>query len=403
MLFRYAPLLSLLVAVLATATAATPTTTVSSNPTTWSIKPVVFTITFSEQVKGLTSGKLVVTNGIVTSLVPVTAGEFSSSWQAQVTPNGEGTVTLQVPGAVAQTIANENNLASNTGTITYDTVPVPTITRPVSSLSSITFQVRFDQAWSVGDATAIVVRGAAITSQTTVTSTPFPYYQLIVAPYASGSVTLTLGAGAFRDTTGNGSPAASDAATVGGSSTGSEARVRSLRFVSPVDRSYDTGASVDLEIIFSRPVTIAGPSSGQPRLTLNATGTSGVTAAAGYQSVSGSTMRLRYTVVSGQTTPALDAVSANALQVGDQGAIVGDDGYLAILSLPSPGSSASLRGSGAVGVNFIPPKPGVGAAAGDDTTDSCGVGSGVGVMLAGGFLMLGWRRRNRLIAYHLRD
>ena len=396
MLFRIAPILSLLFAVLATAAAATPTTTVSSNPSIWSIKPVVFTITFSEQVKGLTSGELVVTNGIVTSLVPVTAAEYSSSWQAQVTPNGEGTVTLQVPGAVAQTISNENNLASNTGTITYDTPPVPSISTPVATLSSITFRVTFDQAWSIGDATAIVVRGAAITSRATVTSTPFPYFELIVVPYASGTVTLNLGKGAFRDTASNGSPAVSSAVPVGGSSTGSEARVQSLRFVSEIDRSYDTGTSVDLEVIFSRPVTIAGPTSGQPRLTLNATATSIVTAAAGLVSVSSSTMRMRYTVVSGQATPALDAVSTDALQVGDQGAIVGDDGYLAILSLPSPGSPASLRGSGAVGVNYIPPKPGIGAAAGEDTTDSCGVGSGVGALLAGGLLLLGLRRRNQL-------
>ena len=143
-------------------------------------------------------------------------------------------------------------------------------------------------------------------------------------------------------------------------------------------------------------MTIAGPTGGEPpRLTLNSTATSSVAAAAVYQSVSGSTMRMRYTVVSGQSTPALDAISSDALQVGNQGAIVGDDGYLAILSLPNPGSSTSLRGSGAVGINYIPPKPGIGAAAGDDTTDSCGVGSGVGIMLAGGLLLLGWRRRNR--------
>jgi hypothetical protein len=396
MLPRIAALFTLLMLLSVAMTAATPSTTVSSNPSIWSVRPVVFTITFSEQVRGLTSGELVVTNGVVTSLVPVTAGEFSSSWQAQVTPNGEGTVSLLVPGAVAQTVANENNLASNTGTLIYDTPPIPTITRPVSTLSSITFQVRFDQAWSIGDATAIVVRGAVITSQATISSAPFPYFEVIVAPYASGNVTLTLGAGAFRDINNNGSPAASDSARVGGSSTGSEARVQSLRFLSTVDRSYDTGASVDLEVIFSRPVTIAGPVSGQPRLALNSTATSSVAAAAGYQSVASTSMRMRYTVVSGQTTPALDAFSTESLQVGDQGGIVGDDGYLAILTLPFPGSLASLRGSGAVGVNFIPPKPGVAAAASGDTTDSCGVGSGVGALLAGGLLLLGLRRRNRV-------
>lgn len=387
-------ILLLLTALFASLTAATPTTTVSTAADSATVSPLTFTITFNQQVQGLLATSLVVTNGTVSNLQAVTAGTLSAQWVATVVPAGQGAVTLQVPAGAAQNSLLEGNQLSNIATITYDTAPIATITVPAASTSSITFRITFDQAWSVVNASLLTVRGASITSQSTVAGSPFPTYDVVVAPYAFGAVTIDAGAGMFADVGNTPSPAASGSATVGPASTGSEAQVTSLRFVSATDRSYVTGEAIDLDVVFSRPVTVLGPVAGNPVLALNAVG-SATAASATYQSTTSNSLRLRYTVLSGNYTPTLDATSTTALTVGNQGGIIGDDGFLAKLTLPAPGATGSLRASGAIGVNFVSPKPSVHDAAGPDDTKSCGAGSGVALMGGlGALLMFGLRRRH---------
>jgi hypothetical protein len=362
-----------------------PTVTITPISGSSATSPITFTITFDQPISGLTVGKLTVGNGTITNLAQVTSGTYSAQWLATVTPTAQGAVTLLVPTSVVQNAASEPNQQSNTATVTYDTAPVATISITTASLSGVTFSIHFDQVWSISDVSKITVAGASITSQATVTATPFNTYDLQVVPYGNGTVSLHVGAGAFVDSGTLTNAAVTGTVTVGTASTGTEARVTSLTFLSAVDRSYSTGDAIDLDVVFSRPVTVQGLPVGAPALALNATGSASTASSAAYLSTTGSHVTLRYTVLAGHYTSALDAVSTSALTLGNAGGIVGDDNFLAILTLPSPGSSTSLRGSGAVGVNYTPPKPPVDSVAGSDTTSSCGLGSGVGLML-GSFL-----------------
>lgn len=383
---------TLLAFAMTTAFAATPTVSVTTAAATTPTSPITFLITFNQPVEGLLATELTVTNGSVANLQAATAGATSAQWLVTVQPVGEGAVTLFVPAGVAQNTALEGNQLSNTASIVYDTPPVPTISVPAASPSSITFRLTFDQTWSIADATALIVRNALITSQSQVAGSPFPTYDVVVAPFGYGTVTLAAGAGAFRDSTANSSPAVSSSATVGPAASGSEAQVLSLRFLSATDRSYVTGESVDIEALFSRPITVAGPATGIPALSLNATGSAASPAIATFQSVAGgNALRLRYTVVTGNYTPALEVTDALALNVGNQGGVVGDDGFLARLTLPS---ANVLGASGVVGVNFVPPKPSVAEAAGPDETRQCGVGSGLAALLGVIGLGLLGRRKN---------
>jgi hypothetical protein len=150
-----------------------------------------------------------------------------------------------------------------------------------------------------------------------------------------------------------------------------------------------------VEVAFSRPVTVSGAASAAPALALSSTGGSSTAAVARWQSTSGQVLRMRYRVLDGHTSPGLDYLSASALTVGDGGGIVGDDGFLALLPLAAPGSAVSLRGSGAVGVNFTVPKPTPDDVRRSNEPSNCGAGTGIALIGAWlvGLLLAGWRRR----------
>lgn len=381
--------------------AADPTTVISTSEPTTATSPVTFVITFSAPVQGLIPAELVLggVGGTVTGLNPVSpSGGFASQWLAGIQPAGEGLLTLQVPARAAQTASAEDNLLSNSLSVRYDTPPALTITAPVITATQITFRITFDEAWSVANAGLVTVSGAAINSQGVITGPPSSY-DVVVTPWGDGKVRLTVGAGAFTDLDGtaDGNVAGGRDQDFGSLPDGTEAAVSRVRFISPTDTSYDTGEAVDLEVVFSRPVTVEGPSGSEPVLLLNSQGSNASAPRASFVSASGSALRFRYTVANGNYTPALDYTSTAALVIGSQGAIVGDDDFLAKIDLAAPGSGNSLRGSGAVGVNFTPPKPPVSDVSGPDTTDECGAGSGIGLLLAAGagLLLASTRRRHR--------
>lgn len=372
-----------------------PTVTVSSPTSPIATSPITFVITFDQPVTGLVAGELTVVNGTLLSLQQVTSGTYSAQWVASVSPTSEGNVSLAVVISAASNAAAESSQASNTCVVVYDTPPVATVTVPVASLSGVTFSIHFNQAWSISDISKLAVTGASISTQGLVSATPYNTYDVQVVPYGNGTVSIQVGAGTFIDSGTLTNAATSGSVTVGAASTGTEAHVTSLQFTSPANRSYATGDAVNLDVIFSRPVTVMGLPIGAPALALNATGSAGITSSAAYVSTSGTHLSLRFTVLAGHYSSALDALSSNALTLGNGGGIVGDDSYLALLTLPAPGSSTSLRGSGVIGINYQPPKDPVDAVAGKSTTNACGLGSGVGVMLTGLLAGLALARRRR--------
>jgi hypothetical protein len=101
------------------------------------------------------------------------------------------------------------------------------------------------------------------------------------------------------------------------------------------DGTYSAGATIDITVTFNGVVDVTG----SPTLLLE-TGLTDRTAT--YVSGSGSnTLTFRYTVVAGDTSSDLDYVATNSLALNG-GTITGAIGD-AILTLPSPGSTGSLR------------------------------------------------------------
>jgi hypothetical protein len=104
-----------------------PTVTVTPTGTSTNSSPITFTMTFSKSVTGLTVAGITVTNG--------TKGTLSGSgttYTIPVTPTAQGAVTCQVIAGAAHDAAGNNNTASNTATVTYDTI-VPTVSNVTST------------------------------------------------------------------------------------------------------------------------------------------------------------------------------------------------------------------------------------------------------------------------------
>jgi hypothetical protein len=80
------------------------------------------TATFSEAITGFVVGDITVGNGSASNFVAVS----STVYTFDVTPSGQGAVTVNVAAAVAQDTAANGNTAATQYAITYS--PVPTIT-----------------------------------------------------------------------------------------------------------------------------------------------------------------------------------------------------------------------------------------------------------------------------------
>lgn len=82
--------------------------------------PIPVTITFNEPVTGFTGSDILINNGTIL------AGSFSgsdSTYTVNITPSGQGVVTIDVPAGVAQDAAGNSNNAAAQITINYDNVP----------------------------------------------------------------------------------------------------------------------------------------------------------------------------------------------------------------------------------------------------------------------------------------
>lgn len=93
----------------------TITSTVSS-PTNNSLIPM--TATFSEDVTGFVVGDIIVNNGAASNLAG--SGTF---YTFEVTPSGQGTVTVNIPSGAAQDAAGNGNTAATQFSIIYDSNP----------------------------------------------------------------------------------------------------------------------------------------------------------------------------------------------------------------------------------------------------------------------------------------
>ncbi|HVI45061.1 MAG TPA: Ig-like domain-containing protein [Chitinophaga sp.] len=130
---------------------ARPTVTVSSTAVSPVNNTVSAKIVFSEAVTGFTQGDITVSNCTLANLQ--TADNIT--YTIDVTPLVDGTMTVQVPAAVAVNIAGNDNQASNTLSITADLTPPVTVSVDVppngqhNSNESLNFTVHFSEAVTV--------------------------------------------------------------------------------------------------------------------------------------------------------------------------------------------------------------------------------------------------------------
>jgi hypothetical protein len=191
-----------------------PTVSVSSStasPTNTS--PIHVTITFSEPVTGFTpttaSGDIVIGGVGGTGSNPAGSG---ASYSFDLTPSGQGAVTVQVPANSAQDAAtNFNDLPSNTFSITYDsTSPTVTINQaagqldPAHGTAAIKFTVVFSEAVTGFAGTDVALSGTAVPTTATVTPVSATTYTVAVSGMSkSGTVIASIAAGAAQDSAGN--------------------------------------------------------------------------------------------------------------------------------------------------------------------------------------------------------
>jgi hypothetical protein len=176
-------------------------TTTASNSTNTS--PIPVTITFSEAVTGFVAGDITVTNG--------TASNFAGSGMAytvNITPAGQGTVTVNVAGGVANDAAGNGNTAATALSRTYDNqapaVIITTTAGNPTNTSPIPVTITFSET-----VTGFIVGDITVTNGTAGNfSGSGMTYTVNITPSVSGAVTVNITDGVAQDSAGNNNTAA---------------------------------------------------------------------------------------------------------------------------------------------------------------------------------------------------
>ncbi|MBV6646771.1 MAG: hypothetical protein KI790_15040 [Cyclobacteriaceae bacterium] len=177
--------------------------TAESDPTGSS--PIVFTITFDEEVDGFADSDLTIGNGTASNL----STSDSTVFTVDVTPTADGLVTLDIGAGVATDQAGNGNAVATQFSITYDAtnpaVSISTAESDPTGSSPIVFTITFDEEVDgVADSDLTIGNGTA-SNLSTSDSTIFT---VDVTPVADGLVTVDIGAGVATDQAGNGNSAA---------------------------------------------------------------------------------------------------------------------------------------------------------------------------------------------------
>jgi len=188
---------------------AAPTVAMSSsanNPTGTS--PIPVTVIFSESVTGFAAGDITPGNGTVNNF----AGS-GSSYTFDLVPSGQGLVTANIGGSVAQDAAGNGNSAATQFSRTFDSV-APTVTinqaggqADPASTSPINFTVVFNEpvtGFANGD---ISLSGTAGATTAVVSGGPSTYNVAVSGMSGNGTVIAAVNLNAAQDAAGNNSTA----------------------------------------------------------------------------------------------------------------------------------------------------------------------------------------------------
>jgi hypothetical protein len=341
-----------------------PTVSITSgapNPTNTS--PIPVTITFSEPVGAtFVVGEITVGNGA--------AGNFAGGptvFTANITPAGQGAVTVDVNAGVAQDAATNGNTAAAQFSITYDTVP-PTVSssnragaNPTNG-ATVTFTVTFSENVSgvdVTDFTPVMGGGVAGAAVQSVIGGPAAYTVTVSTGTGDGTLALDVADDdTIADAAGNrlgGTGLGNGAFTGGQAYTVDKTRPIVMNVVGQTANGvYTTGANIDIRITFSSNLTV-DTTGGTPTLLLE-TGATDRTAAYTNQPAA-DTLEFRYTVVAGDSSTDLSYVD-NASLAANGGTIRDGANNEAILTLSDPGLAGSLSFNSAIVIDATPPSVG---------------------------------------------
>jgi hypothetical protein len=182
-----------------------PTVSITSHEITpTNVSPIPITIDFSEAVIGFTVGDISVSGGSLSNF-----SGSGASYTVDLTPSGDGAITIDIGAGVAQDPAGNDNIAAPQFAIVYDgTAPAVAISSDDPSPTNanpISVTIDFSEAvigFTVGD---ISVSGGSLSNF----SGSGASYTVDLTPSGDGPITIDIGAGVAQDLAGNGNTAAS--------------------------------------------------------------------------------------------------------------------------------------------------------------------------------------------------
>jgi hypothetical protein len=188
-------------------TAPTPTVTADpADPT--AANPILFTVTFDEDVTGFTAAGVAVTNGSVINFVATDARTYTFG----VVPNAPGTVTVSTTaGAATDTAGNASGAATPVTRTFNGTVVTAAITSTVTGptqATTIPVTVEFTSDVTGFDESDLVLTNGTVSNFVAVDGNT---YTFDLTPTADGAVTVSIAAGAA---TAGGSPTAAATFTI---------------------------------------------------------------------------------------------------------------------------------------------------------------------------------------------
>ncbi|MDI6402871.1 Ig-like domain-containing protein, partial [Balneolaceae bacterium ANBcel3] len=165
--------------------------------------PIPLEITFTKVVSGFTVDDITVTGG--------TPGNFDgdgASYTVDITPDGEGTIIVNIAAGVAHDMAGNYNEAADPFSIVFNnTGPLVAITSPETNptnASPIPIEIQFSE-----DVTGFVIGDISVTG-----GSPSNFngsggnYTVDITPDADGTITVDINAGVAQDEAGNDNEAA---------------------------------------------------------------------------------------------------------------------------------------------------------------------------------------------------
>ncbi|NKI27094.1 hypothetical protein HCG49_11015 [Arenibacter sp. 6A1] len=172
--------------------------------------PYNLSIDFSEDVTGFEQGDIVIGNGTATNFITV----GPSNYTVEITPNGTGNITIDIPANVAQDLAGNNSTAALTVITTYDAIAPSTniIGEPlvVNTTNPYSITIEFSEGvlgFELGD--VIIGNGTSSNFMVVDGNT----YTLDISPTGAGDITVDVPANVAQDVAGNNNTAASQAIT----------------------------------------------------------------------------------------------------------------------------------------------------------------------------------------------